>query len=90
MAPYSSTLAWKIPWTEEPGGLHHEFQLRMTLCRVVQVRRHSLLAAACVRYNRQIEFRSQPVNRLKTFVVGRGKGVEGMQLKAVDNIAVFL
>ena len=22
MAPHSSTLAWKIPWTEEPGGLH--------------------------------------------------------------------
>ena len=21
MAPYSSTLAWKIPWTQEPGGL---------------------------------------------------------------------
>ena len=21
MATYSSTLAWKIPWTEEPGGL---------------------------------------------------------------------
>ena len=21
MAPYSSTLAWKIPWTAEPGGL---------------------------------------------------------------------
>ena len=21
MAPYSSTLAWKIPWTEEPGKL---------------------------------------------------------------------
>ena len=21
MAPYSSTLAWKIPWAEEPGGL---------------------------------------------------------------------
>ena len=20
-APHSSTLAWKIPWTEEPGGL---------------------------------------------------------------------
>ena len=20
MAPYSSTLAWKIPWMEEPGG----------------------------------------------------------------------
>ena len=23
MAPYSSTLAWGIPWTEEPGGLQY-------------------------------------------------------------------
>ena len=22
MVPLSSTLAWKIPWTEAPGGLH--------------------------------------------------------------------
>ena len=22
MGPHSSTLAWKIPWTEEPGRLH--------------------------------------------------------------------
>ena len=22
MAAHSSTLAWKIPWTEEPGRLH--------------------------------------------------------------------
>ena len=22
MATHSSTLAWKIPWMEEPGGLH--------------------------------------------------------------------
>ena len=21
MAPHSSALAWKVPWTEEPGGL---------------------------------------------------------------------
>ena len=21
MAPYSSTLAWRVPWMEEPGGL---------------------------------------------------------------------
>ena len=24
MAPHSSTLAWKIPWTEEPGGVLEE------------------------------------------------------------------
>ena len=23
MAPHSSTLAWRIPWMEEPGGLLH-------------------------------------------------------------------
>ena len=22
VATHSSTLAWRIPWTEEPGGLH--------------------------------------------------------------------
>ena len=22
IATYSSILAWRIPWTEEPGGLH--------------------------------------------------------------------
>ena len=22
MATHSSILAWRIPWTEEPGGLH--------------------------------------------------------------------
>ena len=29
MAPHSSTLAWKIPWTEEPGGLQSIRSLRV-------------------------------------------------------------
>ena len=29
MAPHSSTLAWKIPWTEEPGGLQSMQSLRV-------------------------------------------------------------
>ena len=29
MAPHSSTLAWKIPWTEEPGGLPSMGSLRV-------------------------------------------------------------
>ena len=28
MAPHSRTLAWKIPWTEEPGGLQSVGSLR--------------------------------------------------------------
>ena len=29
MAPLSSTLVWKIPWTEEPGGLQSMGSLRV-------------------------------------------------------------
>ena len=29
MAPYSSTLAWKLPWTEEPGRLQSMGLLRV-------------------------------------------------------------
>ena len=29
MAPYSSTLSWKIPWTEEPGRLQSMGSLRV-------------------------------------------------------------
>ena len=29
MAPYSSTFAWKIPWTEEPDGLQSMGSLRV-------------------------------------------------------------
>ena len=29
MAPHSSTLAWKVPWTEEPGGLQSMGSLRV-------------------------------------------------------------
>ena len=29
MAPHSSSLAWKIPWTEEPGRLQSMGSLRV-------------------------------------------------------------
>ena len=29
MAPHSSALAWKIPWTEEPGRLQSKGSLRV-------------------------------------------------------------
>ena len=29
MATHSSTLAWKIPWMEEPGGLQSMWSLRV-------------------------------------------------------------
>ena len=34
MAPYSSTLAWKIPWMEEPAGLQSMGSLRVGRTRL--------------------------------------------------------
>ena len=37
MAPRSSPLAWKIPWTEEPGGLQSMGSLRVGLDRTTSL-----------------------------------------------------
>ena len=37
MAPYSSTPAWKIPWTEEPGRLQSMGSLRVRYDRVTSL-----------------------------------------------------
>ena len=34
MATHSSTFAWKIPWTEEPGGLQSMGSLRSLNCSI--------------------------------------------------------
>ena len=36
MAPQSSTLAWKIPWTEEPGGLQSMGSQRVGLTSLTE------------------------------------------------------
>ena len=36
MAPDSSTFAWKIPWTEEPGGLQSMGSLESDMTEVTQ------------------------------------------------------
>ena len=47
MAPHFSTLAWKIPWTEKPGGLQsmeslrvrHDWATSLSLCTFMHWRR---------------------------------------------------
>ena len=34
MAPHSSTLAWKIPWMEEPGRLHSVHEVTKSQTRL--------------------------------------------------------
>ena len=48
MAPHSSTLAWEIPWIEEPGGLQsmglqrvgHDWETSLSLLTFMRWRRH--------------------------------------------------
>ena len=44
MAPHSSTLAWKIPWTEEPGGLQSMGSLRSDMTE----RLHFHFSLSCI------------------------------------------
>ena len=62
MAPHSSTLAWKIPWTEEPGRLQS-----MGLLRVGHDRETSLLLFTFMRWRRK--WQSTPV-----FLSGESQG----------------
>ena len=57
MAPHSSTLAWKIPWTEEPGRLQsmgllrvgHDWAISLSLFNFMHWRRNgNLLQYSCL------------------------------------------
>ena len=46
MAPHYSTLAWKIPWTKEPGGLQSMGSLRIG--HDTTKRLHSHFSLSCI------------------------------------------
>ena len=51
METYSSILAWKIPWTEEPGGLHtvHRMEKSQTqLSACAHTHAHTEFVCTCI------------------------------------------
>ena len=62
MAPHSSTLAWEIPWTEEPGRLQSMGSLRV---------RHDLLLFTFMHWRRKW----QPT---QVFLPGESQGQESL------------
>ena len=69
---------------------HYKVNFGMALRRVIEMRGHCLLTAARVGNNGQRKLLRELINRFKTLVVGRDKRVERMQLKAVNQVTVFL
>ena len=51
MAAHSSILAWRIPWTEEPGGLQSTGSQRLGHNRSDLARAHNLLGKSAQIYN---------------------------------------
>ena len=47
MATHSSILAWRIPWTEEPGGLQSMGSQRVGHDCVTSLHFHQVLVPAC-------------------------------------------
>ena len=47
MAAHSSILAWRIPWTEEPGGLVHGFTKSRTQLSYKHTHIHSRTEELC-------------------------------------------
>ena len=43
MAPHSSILAWRIPWTEEPGGLQSMGPVAKSQTRLKQLSMHACM-----------------------------------------------
>ena len=47
MAPYSSILAWKIPWAEEPGGLRSMRLQELDMTELLSVDAHTSCILRC-------------------------------------------
>ena len=47
MAPHSSTLAWKVPWMEEPGGLQSMGSQRVGHDLAIEQQQIYILNAFC-------------------------------------------
>ena len=48
MATHSSFLAWRIPWTEEPGGIQSMGHKELDIIEQLTLTRHSVLRASPV------------------------------------------
>ena len=62
VAPHASTLAWKISWTEEPGGLQSMGSLRVGLENTHETPQSSRYEGLLLLYGLE----SNPVSSLQT------------------------
>ena len=69
MAPHSSTLAWKIPWTEEPGRLQSMRSLTVTKTKIKH--NYTLTRRAIIKKKDNIKF-GKDVERLESSYIACG------------------
>ena len=74
MATHSNNLAWRIPWTEEPGGLQSIGSQSLTQLKPVSLHTCTHLFFGCVALPSQldIKFSSLSLKRFDTILLSSG------------------
>ena len=87
MAPHSSTLAWKIPWTEEPGRLQSMGSLKSDTTE----RLHFHFSLSCIGEGNgnplQCSFLENPRDRGAWWTAVSGVALSQTRLKWLSNLA---
>ena len=65
MASHSSVPAWRIPWTEEPGGLQ-SMGVTQSQTRLKRLSLHAVCARHCALFRRHKESQSSGLFRLES------------------------
>ena len=75
MAIHSSILAWEIPWTEEPGGLHSPWGRKRVGRDLATKRQHKRLSTYCAQYESGPERKTE--KHLRWVIVAGRKNKQG-------------
>ena len=59
MVPHSSILAWRIPWTEEPGGLQSIGSQSLTRLKPLSLHARTHFFFGCVALQSRLDIRVQ-------------------------------
>ena len=82
MTTHPSILAWKIPWTEEPSGLHSIGSKESNMTENIHIHTHTLSLSLSLCYKR-IQLRKSQMEEMERAKYGeKGMGLPGSPVES--------